>query len=594
MLTKSSSSESPAPMATLRMRESRSGFTRVSYRPMRRFTPSTRLLVAAACSVWPGAIEAGLAVTPEEATVFIRVIGTVRTERTQGWKQTTEKRDVELATGTGFLISSAGHVLTNDHVVASREVPIGPDGVQVSLEVEQIQVAVPGQPEHRLAASIVASDSELDLAVLSVFGTDLPYLSLADSDALDPGQAIRVLGFPFGRQVEVGRAASSDLVPQISVSPGSISAQRGDEQGDARYLQTDAALNPGNSGGPMLDEDGFVVGVVRMKLRQGDRVGFAIPVNRVKDFLESSGVDAFLPARRLRLGPSQSFDWKAVRLRLPESADDTAPGRRRVDSGQSLGAVSLAIDRVATPWNPAALEKALLTDGAFEKITGFGPPKHRAPPVGSRLWLGSARGTAASDGHALEVEYAVLDLGREKLVARYSGPPAQMAFNRSVFRSSLASLEADALLTRELASPVGEALVAVAPRNPGAPTLSLPAGWSHEEVNGRVCERLPAPDASLSATPEGDYTVSFRIAWWERAPRTPAEAARACSSEVRAPASFGLRGDRFGIAYATEGAFLAKGGQLFLLEAEAPLAKAPHVRDAFQAWVGAAAAPAAR
>ena len=71
-----------------------------------------------------------------------------------------------------------------------------------------------------------------------------------------PGDGVTVLGYPFGRQVEVGRRVGTDTVPEPSVTAGSLSAARLDEEGRTRYLQTDASVNPGSSGGPILDEDG--------------------------------------------------------------------------------------------------------------------------------------------------------------------------------------------------------------------------------------------------------------------------------------------------------------------------------------------------
>ena len=84
----------------------------------------------------------------------------------------------------------------------------------------------------------------------------------------------------------------------MTVTAGSLSAARADDAGDTRFLQTDATMLPGNSGGPMLDEDGYVVGVVRMKLSRDATsagAGFTVPVNVVKDFLEPNGLLERLP-----------------------------------------------------------------------------------------------------------------------------------------------------------------------------------------------------------------------------------------------------------------------------------------------------------
>jgi len=299
------------------------------------------------------------AVSPKDAAVFIRVVGKLHAEYTDVWERSVVEEEVEIGTGTGFVISSFGHILTNHHVINDEELvkTISGKDVELRLEVERIEVVFPGGDSvglesgtvRRFVATVDAQDPELDLAVLSVSGADLPYLAFGDSDALDSAQPVQVLGFPFGSQVEVGKAKVPEIVPRVSVSRGTVSAKRSDEQGRTRYLQTSATINPGNSGGPMLDPEGFVLGVVRMKLRDGDGIGFAIPVNIVKDFLEVHGLDQLLPVERMRLGPAQRLPGKGLRLRLPEGHEDLSPTRVRVDTGRdSTESVPLVIDRVAT------------------------------------------------------------------------------------------------------------------------------------------------------------------------------------------------------------------------------------------------------
>src|SRR5215475_5615646 len=298
--------------------------------------------------------------SPGSATVFVRVSGDVVAEYVEGWQQKKTRPETEIGTGSGILVSSSGYVLTNDHVVRGSEVTIPtrqPDvrEVRVRMEVKRIEVVLPGMGgERALEATVVASDPALDLALLSVEATDLPWLPLGDSDALEMGQPVTAWGYPLGRAVEVGRTrgGAGGVIPGVAASPGSVAALRSDDEGDARYIQTDVTLNPGNSGGPLVDEDGYVVGIVRMKLMTGDRVGFAIPVNRAKDFLEGHVPPGTLPSR-MRLGPLQGSDWKAMRLRVPEGLDDVSPARVRWSSGAVSDDVSLTIDRVASPWSAA-------------------------------------------------------------------------------------------------------------------------------------------------------------------------------------------------------------------------------------------------
>ena len=268
---------------------------------------------------------------PPEATVYVRVVGTVRAVIEGGAGTTLEERDIELGTGSGFIFTPFGHVLTNHHVVESTTVVdrLGLLNVEVTLSVERIEVVLPGRELGQFVATVEAIDAELDLAVLSISGGEMPYLALGDSDAASQGDAVRVYGFPFGNRVEVARSNLPDIVPTVSASSGSLAATRSDDLGATAYLQTSATVNPGNSGGPMVDEDGYVLGVIRLKLRDSDGIGFAIPVNSVKEFLSFNGYDQLLPVTPLRLGPEQTLERKGLTLSLPDTFEDVSPTRVR-------------------------------------------------------------------------------------------------------------------------------------------------------------------------------------------------------------------------------------------------------------------------
>jgi S1-C subfamily serine protease len=518
---------------------------------------------------------------PVEATVFIRVAGPMRAEYQQGLKEKVETEEVELATGSGFVISPAGYVLTSNHVVTGREFTVERAGqrVKVSAEVKTVEVVFPDG--RRLEAAVAAADPDLDLAVLSVPASDLPFIRLGDSDALQPGDAVQVIGFPLGRDVEVARTVTAETVPQASFSRGTVAALRASDEGEARYIQTDATINPGSSGGPMLDEDGYAVGVVRMKLRPASGVGFAVPINLVKDFLEARGLDRVFPGRRLRLGPLQSYDWKGIRLRTAEGLQDVSPARLRVDSGAGTDEVTLLVDRAYTPFSLADLETRLLS-GALGGIVASAPRRTRAVRIGSRpARVGSAR------GEGTEMEYAILDLGREKVLARYFGPDAQIAFNRSVLRDSLESLEADALITAELKAAVPPTLERALLPRPDAPIIAMPRGWAQEAAPPIVCRGLPPPDSALAASPAEDFTVTVRAGWRPSGP-APEEAAEACVVGSRLPrGEYWRRVERLGVAYGVHGTFVRRSDGLLQLEVEAPLAKRDYVEDLFAAWVKA-------
>ena len=156
--------------------------------------------------------------------------------------------------GSGFIISADGLVVTNNHVVE------GADEILVFLT-----------DGTRLEAKLVGADTKADLAVLKVdAGHDLPFVEFGDSDSADVGDWVMAIGNPFG----LGG----------SVSLGIVSARNRDIQSGPYddFIQTDAAINQGNSGGPLFDMNGKVVGINTAIIARGGSslgIGFAVPVN---------------------------------------------------------------------------------------------------------------------------------------------------------------------------------------------------------------------------------------------------------------------------------------------------------------------------
>jgi serine protease Do len=163
--------------------------------------------------------------------------------------------------GTGFFISADGLLLTNAHVVKDAQ-----------------RITVKTQDGQTFSGALVGSDPESDVALVQVAGTDLPFLTLADSDAIEVGEWVVAIGNPFGLRA--------------TVTAGIVSAKGRNHVGIASYenfIQTDAAINPGNSGGPMLNLDGKVVGInSAIYSRSGGSmgIGFAIPSNLARSVQE--------------------------------------------------------------------------------------------------------------------------------------------------------------------------------------------------------------------------------------------------------------------------------------------------------------------
>ncbi len=163
--------------------------------------------------------------------------------------------------GSGVVVTSDGYILTNNHVVENA------DTVKVTF------------PDGReLEAKIVGKDPETDVAVLKVDASDLPFMTMADSDHLEVGDLVLAIGNPFG----IGQTVTMGIVSATG------RATLGLDYED--FIQTDAAINPGNSGGALIDTAGRLVGINTAILsRSGGNqgIGFAIPSNLARSVMSS-------------------------------------------------------------------------------------------------------------------------------------------------------------------------------------------------------------------------------------------------------------------------------------------------------------------
>src|SRR5262245_48607724 len=378
-----------------------------------------------ALALVPCAAAAQRARSPADATVFIRLIGSVHAELDEGGiKRIVDEERVEVGTGSGFVISPFGYVITNAHVVEDGEPLRVAKGLQrgtITLKISTIHVCFSaeamtarGMSAPCTEASVTASDPNLDLAVLFVGGAaNLPYLALGDSEVVAAGLPVDALGYPFGREVEIGRSApASEVVPDVSTTPGAVSALRADDAGDRRYLQVTNSLNPGNSGGPLVTRDGFAVGVIHSRLTKGKEIGFAIPINEVKNLLDSHGLDHVMPTRRLRLGVFQPIDPKGVSLRMPEGFTDRSPFLSHVETETTAGEVGFRLDRVLSPWTARRVEEALVSTQAFEPVSMTPRPRQDpARPPAPDMLLGGATAAGGEGNRELRMDKEVGDQG---------------------------------------------------------------------------------------------------------------------------------------------------------------------------------------
>lgn len=177
----------------------------------------------------------------------------------------TEKR--EIGGGSGFLVSDDGYIVTNRHVVAD----------------EEAEYAVFLNDGTNYDGKVVARDPVLDIAVVKIEGTELPHLSMGDSDSLEVGETVIAIGnalAEYRNTVSVG--VVSGLARSIVAGDGQGSSEALDQ-----LIQTDAAINPGNSGGPLLSLRGEVIGVNVAVASGAENIGFALPISSVKSVVDS-------------------------------------------------------------------------------------------------------------------------------------------------------------------------------------------------------------------------------------------------------------------------------------------------------------------
>ena len=551
-----------------------------------------RALACMAWLIWAYPAFAGdRATSPYDATVLVRLVGSVRAELDSfGQKNVITRDHIEIGSGTGFVISPDGHVLTNEHVVNSSDITFS-DGLRkavLHVSVTKIEVCYP--PESAAArsgtvacaaAAISATDPELDLALLFVSGLNQPYLAFGDSDVVTSGQPVQALGFPYGRMLNLERDALDSVIPEITTSVGTVSAVRGNTSGDRRVLQLDANVNPGNSGGPVINKDGFVVGVVQARLRDANSIAFAIPINQAKSFIESRGLDQVMPTRRLRPGGSERFAAKGIALRLPEGISDASPFRSRVASNPSLSDIAMRIDRVMSSWTLERLEQELVRTQTFEPLSSATNESRTTRVNGVSVLLGRASGTT-QDGAEIGLAYALLDLGREKVVARFLGSAEQVAFNEGVLLDSLASIDAERVSIAEPDAVEKLEWHAVSAER----RVPVPVGWIVEPGAPSTCPGLSNPGSAGTAAPPRDSTVSLRVAIWPG--KIALEDAAAKCSPQRGSlghASYATRANWLGVSYAIEGVFVRAGGQVLQLEVIGPDQRSAYTRTLLEAWV---------
>lgn len=172
----------------------------------------------------------------------------------------------KLGLGSGIILTDNGYILTNQHVVGNKY-----SNCYVTLEN--------GKSYN---GSVVWADSNIDLAIVKIMANDLDYIELGDSDSITLAEEVYAIGNPIG--IEFQRTVTKGIISGIDRTI------KLDENGEESYMedliQTDATINQGNSGGPLVNQKGELIGINTVKITEAEGIGFAVPVNIIKPILE--------------------------------------------------------------------------------------------------------------------------------------------------------------------------------------------------------------------------------------------------------------------------------------------------------------------
>lgn len=279
----------------------------------------------AAATPWPapGAVSGAASFADVAEQLNPTVVNVDATSRGSGWERRRaptlpgrpdffdrpfdpDRGDGHEGMGTGFVFDPAGLILTNHHVIAGAE---------------RVTVRLAGG--RQLRAVVVGSDPETDIAVLKVdAGAPLVAASLGDSDRLRVGEWVCAIGNPLAFEHSVTVGVVSFIGRKLS------------EASPDRYIQTDAAINLGNSGGPLINVKGEVVGINAAVSSRGSNIGFAVPINQAREIL---------PALMAEGRVSRGYLGAVVQAVTPEL-------RRSLGLGSAAGAVVQDV----VPGSPAA------------------------------------------------------------------------------------------------------------------------------------------------------------------------------------------------------------------------------------------------
>jgi len=285
---------------------------------------------------------ADLAAKADPAVAFVKTL-----QEQEG--RTGRRRVIGEGLGSGFVYDPSGLILTNNHVIK--------DATDIRVIVQK----------KELKASVVGRDAPTDIAVLRVESKDLSHLPLGDSDASRVGDWVVAIGNPFG----LAHTVSAGIV-SAKGRTGSDVRGLGDGSGYYNFIQTDAAINQGNSGGPLLDLGGRVVGINTAIRANANSIGFAIPINMVKELLPRLIKDGKVVRSAIGIRVSSLVDEDTTRLGLGDGAGalvrSVVPGGPADKAGVQVDDVITAFEGEPVP-GPEKLRWSASLAGVGKAVT---------------------------------------------------------------------------------------------------------------------------------------------------------------------------------------------------------------------------------
>ena len=240
------------------------------------------------------------------------------------------------ATGSGFVLTADGYIVTNHHVI------------EQAAQDSSVPITVSFQSGESYTAKLVGSESDNDVAVLKIEAEGLTPVVLGDSDKLVVGEAVYAIGNPLG---ELTYTLTDGIVSALDrvITTGS-----GSDATSLNMLQTNCAINSGNSGGPLFDRYGQVIGITTAKMSNSssssatvEGLGFAVPINDVKDIIQDlieHGYVTGKPYMGVSVSSVSESDAKRYGLQVGAYVESVESGSCAEKAGLQVGDIIIAMD----------------------------------------------------------------------------------------------------------------------------------------------------------------------------------------------------------------------------------------------------------